>query len=143
MLFYKSSIWWEEHLRGIGLDQLDATCWAVWQEGIETAYLTGSSGGPCSFHCLLPFTFVTFLIHCRLSLFGSNVYLCHSCFLFWTYIWNIQWSWSLCVCILCGLLSCDSCGLCKKCWLCLQTLTFLLMILEVKSLLGWRSVKPI
>ncbi len=41
--------------------------------------------------------------------------------LFWICIWNIQWRWSLYipVCILCGLLSCDSSPICKKCWSCL------------------------
>ncbi len=41
--------------------------------------------------------------------------------LFWTYIWNIQWRCSLYVCILCGLLLCDSSHMCKKCWLCFWT----------------------
>ncbi len=62
-----------------------------------------------SFHCLLSFTFVTFLIHWPLS---------------WTYIWNIQLRWSIYVCILCGLLSCDSSHICliyltyMNCFLC-------------------------
>ncbi len=34
--------------------------------------------------------------------------------LFWTYIWNIQWRWSLYVHILCGLLSSDS--MFNTCW---------------------------
>ncbi len=41
--------------------------------------------------------------------------------LFWTYIWNIQWRWSLYICVLCSLLSCDRSSMCKKCWLCLCT----------------------
>ncbi len=43
--------------------------------------------------------------------------------LFWTYIWNIQWSWSFYVCLLCGVLLYDSNPICKKCWLCLCKLS--------------------
>ncbi len=35
--------------------------------------------------------------------------------LFWTYIWNIQWRWSLYIHILCDLSSFDSKPICKKC----------------------------
>ncbi len=60
MLFYKRSIWWK-HLRGIGLVPMDAACWVSSGEGIKTPYSIGSSWRPPSMHCLLSFTFVTFL----------------------------------------------------------------------------------
>ncbi len=41
--------------------------------------------------------------------------------LFWTYIWNIQWIWSLNTCIWCSLLSCECSPIYKKCWLYLCT----------------------
>ncbi len=54
----------------------------------------------------VPLTFDSFQCLLMLNLFFG---------LFWIYILNIQWRWSLCVCILCGLLSCDSSHICKKC----------------------------
>ncbi len=44
--------------------------------------------------------------------------------LFWTYIWNIQWRWSIYLHILHDLLSCDNSPICKK----LHTVTLLMMI---------------
>ncbi len=47
-------------------------------------------------NCLYSFTFDTFFIHWPLSPAASSVSCCRSCFcLFWTYLWNIQWRWSL------------------------------------------------
>ncbi len=118
MIFYKRSTWWK-HLRSIGLVPMDAACGVSQGEGIETSYSTGSSWKLPSMHCLLSFTFVTFLILWPLSSAASSVLLISilSC-LFWNCIWNIQWRWSLYIHILCGLLSCDSSPICKKCWSC-------------------------
>ncbi len=113
MLFYKRSKWWK-HLRDIGLVPMDAACWVSWGEDIETPYSTGSSWRPPSMHCLLSFTFVTFLILWSLTPDAYSVSWYWSC-LFWTCKWNIQGRWSLYVRILCGLLLCDSSPICKKC----------------------------
>ncbi len=71
----------ETHLRGIGLVPMDVDCWVSWGEGIETPFSTGSSWRPPSIHCLLSFTFVTFLIIWPLSPTAS-----------------VSWYWSCFVC---------------------------------------------
>ncbi len=78
MLFYKRSTWWKQ-LRGIGLVLMDAACWVSWGEGIETPYSTGSSRRSHSMHCLLSFTFVSFLILWPLSPAASRVSWNRSC----------------------------------------------------------------
>ncbi len=63
------------------------------------------------------------LLTCQLHIDNTTIISC--CFwcllvlilfcLFWTYIWNIQWKWSLYVCILHGFLLSDNSSICKKC----------------------------
>ncbi len=63
-----------------------------------------------SLHCLLWFTYVTFLFHWSLSLAGSCFSWYQISFVFFiAYIWNIQWTWSLFICILCRLLRSVGC----------------------------------
>ncbi len=69
------------------------------------------------------YTLNSFLVHfCYLFDSLAFVSCCFYCLLmlilfslFWTYIWNIQWRWSLYVQILCGLLSCDINPIYNKC----------------------------
>ncbi len=74
----------------------------------------------------------TFIHYCYTQVFISGCFLCYwfwTCFVYLNfYIWNIQWSRSLYVHMLHGLLSCDSSPMCKKCWLSFHSFTLLLMI---------------
>ncbi len=83
LLFYQRSTWWK-HLRAIGLVPMDVTCSVSWGEGIETPYSTGSSWRPPFMHCLLSFTFVTFLILWPLSPAVSSVSWYWSCL-----VWSV------------------------------------------------------
>ncbi len=79
-------------------------------------------------HCLRLFTFVIILTLYPLSHAASNVLILF--YMFWICIWNIQWRWSIYICILCGVLSCDSSPICKKYWLCRCIPLTLLMIIQ-------------
>ncbi len=104
MLFYKRSTWWK-HLRVIGLVPMDATCWVSWEEGIKTLYSTDSSWRPPSM--------LTFIYFCYLFLFFG---LCLLLLLVSLDIdpvllvleLHMKYTVELYVCIVCGLLSCDS-----------------------------------
>ncbi len=96
---------------GIGLIPMEAAYLVSWrhQNALLSRFLLKTS-----FHCLLSFTFLPFLIYLPLYSAVSSVCWCPF-YLFSTYIWNIQWRWSLHKRTLCGLLSCDSSPMCRKC----------------------------
>ncbi len=73
----------------------EATCWVIHRNSILNRFLLKTS-----FYCFLSLTFITFLIHWPLSPAASSVLMTILFCLFWAYIWNIQWRWSLYVCIL-------------------------------------------
>ncbi len=107
-----------KHFRGIGLTPMDATCWVSEGEDIKTSYSTGSSWRPL-FHCLLSFTFVTFLILWPLSPAASIISWCWSCFVCSELAYEIYSGggpslYVYCV-VCCHMMAAPYSSICKKC----------------------------
>ncbi len=100
---------------GIELVPTDASCWVSWGEGIKSLFSTVRYPLKTSFHCLISFTYVTFLFH-GLCLLLLLVYPDVDPVLFVLDLHREYTAeWSLFICILYGLLSCDTSPICKKC----------------------------